>query len=578
MALLAVCGAAWANLPAGGTAAMDAYLRQTQSLGVTDHAQFVQRLAELNAHAASLSPAQQWRLRYANAWGAMFVGDYGKSEPLFRDIMAHSGDPDLAGRSSALLMSQFGIARRYQDAFEMANRVVAELPQVADPATRRSMLQNLAQTLGLAGQSQLAIRYARMAVSLGGGDRAQCFSIVALADALDNGRQLQLDSPVLRQALVACPAATQPVYHAEVQLLMAKLEMGRGYPRQALTVLDDVAPLVKAAHYAPHQLSLTVHRAQALFALGDDATAMTLAQSVLAQAKPGAFDNWLRDAYELAYKIAKQRGDTATALADYERFAALDKAYLDDVNARAMAYETVQQHVLAQKLETEKLDRQNAMLRAQRALAEKTTEATRLYVALLAMALVFGALWMVRLKRSQLRFKHMSRMDGLTNILNRQHFVDEAKRALRQLEARRAMACMVFLDLDHFKRINDQYGHAAGDEVLRFVVEAARAQLRAVDLFGRLGGEEFGILLVGCTREHAADVADRIRRAVECASVDYDGTAIAVSTSVGLAFTDTCGYQLQVLFREADMALYKAKRGGRNRVFIEAVDTGLSGL
>src|SRR6185437_8820168 len=105
----------------------------------------------------------------------------------------------------------------------------------------------------------------------------------------------------------------------------------------------------------------------------------------------------------------------------------------------------------------------------------------------------------------------------------------------------------------------------------RQVVVAGKQQLRPADLFGRLGGEEFGILLVGCWHEQGMAIADRIRHAVEATTVECDGTVITVSASVGLACTGVCGYDLRRLCREADAALYRAKRGGRNRV---VADTG----
>src|SRR5690606_32840524 len=146
-----------------------------------------------------------------------------------------------------------------------------------------------------------------------------------------------------------------------------------------------------------------------------------------------------------------------------------------------------------------------------------------------------------------------------------QHFVGEAGRALRQMERKPAPACLVALDLDHFKQVNDAYGHAIGDEVLRHAVTVCRQQLRPVDLFGRLGGEEFGILLPDCPLDQGVDIAHRIRRALAESPMTKGAAVVEISASVGLACTDTCGYELQRLYAEADAALYRAKRAGRNR-------------
>jgi diguanylate cyclase (GGDEF)-like protein len=129
------------------------------------------------------------------------------------------------------------------------------------------------------------------------------------------------------------------------------------------------------------------------------------------------------------------------------------------------------------------------------------------YEALVIVAIV---LLMFRLKHSQLRFRKMARHDGLTGAFNRQHFLHEASRILQRLEQADAGACLVVLDLDHFKQINDTYGHSAGDQALRRVVEICRRELRGSDLFGRLGGEEFGVLMPASTCEQGVEIASRI--------------------------------------------------------------------
>ena len=285
----------------------------------------------------------------------------------------------------------------------------------------------------------------------------------------------------------------------------------------------------------------------------------------------------MRDAYEVLYRVEKRQGHAAEALDDYVRFATLDKQHLDDVNARAAAYETVQQHMLAQRLDTERLGRQNAALRLQQALAAKTAEANRLYIALLLAALGLGGFALLRLKRSQLRFKRLSRLDGLTALLNRQHFMSDAALVLQRLHKRGGAACLAYLDLDHFKRINDTHGHAAGDVVLRETVAACRQHVRPADLFGRLGGEEFGILLVDCSHAQALAIAERIRQAVAAQVVRHGEARLVVSVSLGLAFTSARAVEWPQLCREADAALYRAKRDGRNRIEATAIDAATPG-
>ncbi|OOG47306.1 hypothetical protein B0E52_03720 [Rhodanobacter sp. C06] len=498
----------------------------------------------------------------------MYESDYPKSGAMFEDIIRHAGNPVWVDRASAMLLWQLVLTRHYPEAFELANRLAARLPQATDAKARRAILLNLSQSMAVAGQIDLAVKYAQMALAMASSGKESCYAAASLVVALSSGHRLMLDSPELQQAIRACAVAKLPVFSTDLQLTVVRLHLQAGQQRKALALLDRMAPAIEADGYTPNKLQALVLRAQALAAIGDAAAARKASLAVVAMQSTG---DWPRDAYEVLYHVEKKQGHAAAALDDYEKFAALDKAHLDDANVRAMAYETVQQHVLVQKLETEKLDQQNAALRMQQKLDAKAAETNRLYLALLLMALVFAGLWMFRIKRSQLRFKKLSHLDGLTTVFNRQHFMGEVERTLRLLEKRAEMACLVFIDLDHFKRINDTHGHAMGDEVLRQVVVAGKQQLRPADLFGRLGGEEFGILLVGCSHEQGMAIADRIRRAVEATTVECEGNVITVSTSVGLACTGVCGYDLRRLCREADAALYRAKRGGRNRV---VADTG----
>jgi diguanylate cyclase (GGDEF)-like protein len=125
------------------------------------------------------------------------------------------------------------------------------------------------------------------------------------------------------------------------------------------------------------------------------------------------------------------------------------------------------------------------------------------------------------------------------------------------------------LDLDHFKKVNDTYGHDAGDEVLRMVADLLRQSLREVDLPARIGGDELAILLPQTPKHRAEIVAQRIRTAVERTPVEHRGQRIDVTASVGIADdSDVDAGDGEALMRAADRALYQAKLGGRNRVCI----------
>ncbi len=170
-------------------------------------------------------------------------------------------------------------------------------------------------------------------------------------------------------------------------------------------------------------------------------------------------------------------------------------------------------------------------------------------------------------ERSELVHKTNAMLDPLTNIPNRRAFLDAAMRRMRQRPRNPEPVTALLFDLDHFKSINDRFGHSVGDEVLRVFTAKAAAEFRSTDIMGRLGGEEFGALLFGASEGTAVATAERIRRALMVATADIGGKSVDATVSVGIAVlpADTVEDVLQLLSR-ADSALYHAKERGRNRV------------
>ncbi|HET8897251.1 MAG TPA: GGDEF domain-containing protein, partial [Rhodanobacteraceae bacterium] len=166
------------------------------------------------------------------------------------------------------------------------------------------------------------------------------------------------------------------------------------------------------------------------------------------------------------------------------------------------------------------------------------------------------------LRAANSRLDKLANTDELTGAFNRRRFMQYAEE-LCHADDQQAHSIAI-LDLDHFKRINDHYGHLAGDATLRETVASVRRQCRAQDLLGRFGGEEFVLCLPATVAAQAMATCERIRDAVQAAPILFEGQKIAVTTSVGIAERRP-GETLKNWLARADAALYQAKRGGRNR-------------
>jgi len=162
-----------------------------------------------------------------------------------------------------------------------------------------------------------------------------------------------------------------------------------------------------------------------------------------------------------------------------------------------------------------------------------------------------------------------ARIDALTGVYNRGHFLEMGRREMeRAARAARPLA-VILLDIDHFKEVNDTYGHDAGDTALKAVAATCAGALRSRDLLGRWGGEEFAVVLPGTSPEEACLVAERMRQEIAARRVVLDRTVtVELTASFGVAGRQrtTRDTSLEDLFKAADAALYRAKNSGRNRV------------
>ena len=183
---------------------------------------------------------------------------------------------------------------------------------------------------------------------------------------------------------------------------------------------------------------------------------------------------------------------------------------------------------------------------------------------LVGVAVVFQDI--ARRKALEVELTRLATTDPLTGVANRRRFIEELEMELARIRRFGRPAALLMVDIDHFKSVNDTHGHAVGDAVLQHLAELSRHRLRAIDLFGRLGGEEFGILLPGTDAAGAWKCAESLRRHVAETPLQSSRGAIPFTVSIGLTVFESGDDAPDGILARADAALYRAKLGGRNRV------------
>lgn len=353
-------------------------------------------------------------------------------------------------------------------------------------------------------------------------------------------RALDCATQALALADASGNAHRQAICHSNLATVHTLLRRGE----EAARHLDAAEALARRHGFRAVALSALGDRAMLLRLNGDTSRAIALYEESLAQARPLGDLATQREMHLGLYESHKAAGDFERALHHHEALLPLERAQLQqraDVQARLLLHrlELEQAHADAERA---RLDAEVQRLRA----AKLETENRAL----------------------EIQARELGRHaleDQLTGLANRRRVDHELPTHLAQARERRSALSVAAVDLDHFKLVNDRYGHAVGDDVLRVVARLLTENTRSTDLLARMGGEEFLVLFVGTPIGVARDICERLRTAVEA----YDWPALAsglgLTISIGLCEAPESA-DVRTLLERADASLYAAKRGGRNRV------------
>ncbi|HEX7111293.1 MAG TPA: GGDEF domain-containing protein, partial [Mizugakiibacter sp.] len=272
----------------------------------------------------------------------------------------------------------------------------------------------------------------------------------------------------------------------------------------------------------------------------------------------------------------------AAALADYKRAMAMRETMHRMGRTQYGTWMSYQFDSQRRELENRRLVAE-AALKEQRLKAlerVRNWQATTLLFALLLVAVLVFFMW--RQHRQSRRLRRLALTDALTGIANRRQIENTLHERLAAARDGGQPLSVLAIDVDHFKRINDTWGHQTGDDVLCCIVHVCQQALRKDDALGRVGGEEFMVVLPGTPPEAAAQVAERLRASVEALDLDDVARGLKATVSIGIAdlLPDD---DMETLILRADAALYRAKREGRNRVEVapadgDAADPAAAGL
>ncbi|MFQ3198386.1 MAG: diguanylate cyclase (GGDEF)-like protein [Paraglaciecola sp.] len=511
-----------------------------------------------------LTPADSDLYDYLSAYHISLQGHLDEAGKKYKRLIKHAKSENITVRAlTSLLVTQVG-AENWPGSLTTANILLTKQEMQLAPDTLDLANISLAQFYNHIGEHKLGKKFATQIIERSLSPRMLCAASSVLLDARIELAISELDVKDFIKAENNCIVAGEKILRHGVISYMATYFFKMQKPKDALDILEKNIQEVEASHFGAMIVTFHQKMANGYMAVGQENRAQHFASQIIATRLEHQYAPAITTAYKLLAQIAEINQDYNEAIVFYKKYYHALQLTLDNASVKQLAIQKAKLDAIEKNTQINLLDNENALLKAQVELANKSAENDRLFMTLIGLVAIIIFLWAYKNRRHHQKLRVMAQTDELTGAANRRHFNQQANNALAYCQKTGQPISFILFDLDFFKKVNDNFGHQTGDWVLKEVVAVAQATCRSNDFMGRLGGEEFGILLPGCSVEKAMLIAEQCRLSIAAIDSQGCGHQFSLTASFGVSDAQTCGYQLDRLFAAADAALYKCKDSGRN--------------
>jgi diguanylate cyclase (GGDEF)-like protein len=517
-----------------------------------------QRAIDLSRQASSLVTDQlpagkqsdllRARALSVHARACLEMEDYHRAVPLYLEVMPlFQSAGDQAGKAGALggLGACYMLMAAYPEALQQLLRALILYRELEDMSGEAAALKDVGHLYLLLEDLPRAFPHLEQCLDLAGilrDKRLQADARAKLCDAYRLAGQNQL---AVQYGLRSVELYQEIGYHGgeveafnslgEAYLAMENYPQAHNFLQLTAEVSESIGRPLEVARAQRKIGALYLRQNQLDSAFSHLYRALEIATESGSQRVVSECHRELAEAY-------KKSGDAVKALMHFELFFELNQSVFDEESDRRL--KTIE---IAHQVETARKDSEIHQLRnvqLQQEIEER--------------------------KKAQAALELLATQDGLTGISNRRHVLELGSRAFEQAQRYRRPLTAIMLDIDHFKEINDTFGHSAGDKILAQTAARMQMVLRKVDILGRYGGDEFIIFLPETSQEGARRLAERLRESVSYQHEFNGGQSVEITVSMGICSTygAAASLTLDELIRRADQALYSSKQSGRNRVSI----------
>lgn len=527
-------------------------------------------LTQLQTLRDTFTPEQNQRY---HAIYAKYLGFQGRHEERVALVQSIMGQAMAPSRRATLLYDLVDGNRalgHYERALQAMNESILLLPSI-DSTNGKSVVLNGAVSLLMTLRAyDEALVLAERIIALdasNSGTSAQCHGLTAKVELNFKLGNSQIAQSLVPQAVLACDASKEHMASLIVKSFAAIDLVDSGQYAQGITASLPLVQQFQTVGTGSNWLAAVEEAlARAYLKTGNMELAEHFGTQAYNRAQLAKDLVWQERTSETMAAIKRAQGQLSAAIGFYEINLAFKKKAFDDQQQKSLAYQRVKFENQDKANQLALLEQKNKNLNVETALQRGKYQNLVLLLTLGLVALTILGAGLVRTLRQKNSFRKSAQIDGLTEVSNRAHFTECAQKAFNDKDS---VVSLVLFDMDFFKKINDTYGHATGDWVLKAVCRTVTRRLPKEAFLGRMGGEEFAVCLPTFSEVEARSVAERCRAAIAAVDTRHSGFNFQMTASFGITTRAANGpFSFEQALAAADKALYFSKNEGRNRVTV----------
>jgi diguanylate cyclase (GGDEF)-like protein len=479
-----------------------------------------------------------------------------------------SEDTRLAAYS---LLSQIYMSlNEYQKAFNYLFEGLSVTPKIKEQSLQFNSYYAAANIFIELEAFEEALEYAQKARKIAvamNDNRNQCYAEASVANIFLSQNSSLNHEERLKEVIEYCKGLSLSVVDSHLYKNLGQNYFNHGQLEKSELAYNSALNISAGSGYLPEILQVKLGLARVYLERQELDRAKEYIDEVLQQTSLQESGVNRKDATELLATYHEKNDNYTEAYKALSKLTVIQDKMLIEQADKNLAYQKVKYSHLDQNAQIKILDQKNKLLELTSQVEEQSKRNFQLLSVIILIILTGISLWLWRVRKQKERYQKLSQIDALTNTLNRRYALKLAHEVHHNSLINNSHYSVVIFDLDYFKTVNDRFGHAMGDWVLKKVSDCVKQQVRTIDVFGRLGGEEFLVILPHCT---SADAKKFIERCVECfQGIEHPKlpSDFEITASFGVAEKSN-GESLEELIIEADNAMYRAKRNGRNQIQI----------